>query len=370
MSSPHTPYVVTLGVAGGPRIWPSPDQERDPRAARCAGIATAVVVNECVYLVDAGHQVFTQLARAGLSMAQVKGIFVTHLHSDHTIDLNNLLVFGLFELPEGRRDPIAIMGPGDRGVLPPVSPRATQEPTPVAPERPTPGTAAMVDSFIAAHATDLNDRILDALRPSPAEKFRAQDIEIPREMGFHANDNPSPDTEPFVIFRDENVTVSATLVVHPPIAPAFAFRFDTAQGSVTISGDTRPSENLVRLARGTDLLLHEAIDFGWVEAVYGGRADDTAQASIDHHHKSHTSPVQAGDLAQRAGARALGLHHLVPANTPHSVWRTASETFSGPLHIAEELGIIPFGAPDDESPVPRDRADSAEELPAYQENHS
>lgn len=347
MGASSLPYVVTLGVAGGPRIWPadpSTDSSRpNIRDPRSAGIATAVVVDERVYLVDAGHNVFTQLARAGLSMSQVEGIFITHLHSDHTIDLNNLLVFGLFETGERPERPITITGPGDRGILPPVSPRAATPPSPVAPQRPTPGVASMVRSLIAAHATDLNDRILDALRPSPTQVFDPRDIVIPGNAGFHANDNPSPDMEPFEVFRDELVTVTATLVVHPPIAPALAFRFDTAAGSVTISGDTRPSENLVRLAAGTDLLMHEAIDFDWVQRTYGGSDDETARASIDHHHRSHTSARQAGELATRAEARQLLLHHLVPGNAPRHVWERAGETFGGALHIARDLDIVPFG---------------------------
>lgn len=371
MNPAACPRVVTLGVAGGPRIWDSPDtwesaDNSELHDARRAGIATAVVVADRVYLVDAGHSVFTQMARAGLHMSNVRGVFLTHLHSDHTIDLNNLLVFGLFEIPQVPREPIAIMGPGDRSMLPPISPRATVAPVPVAPYRPTPGTAAMVDALIAAHATDLNDRILDALRPSPTDVFRATDISIPDAAGYHPNDNPSPDMEPFEIYRDDVVTVTATLVVHPPIAPAFAFRFDTAHGSVTVSGDTRPSENLVRLARDTDLLMHEAIDFDWVQRLYGDRTDDTAKASIDHHHKSHTSAVQAGELATRAGARALLLHHLVPGNTPHSVWRKASKTFAGPLHIARDLDSIPFGHvyPDVESGANHSGSISADEQPS------
>ena len=74
--------------------------------------------------------------------------------------------------------------------------------------------------------------------------------------------------ERVLVHEDENVRVTAILVEHPPVAPAFAFRFDTAEGSVTISGDTAPTQNLVRLARDTDLLMHEAIDFDWVRRGY------------------------------------------------------------------------------------------------------
>src|SRR5574340_431780 len=312
MTSRYTdprPRVVTLGTAGGTRWWSGEN------AGQRAGIATAVVVGESTYLVDAGHGVGRQLSLAGLPISSLRGIFITHLHSDHTIDLGSLAVFGMFTFADDQY-PIKILGPGDRGELPPVSPRAAIAPTPVFPDDPTPGTTAMFRHLMAAHATDLNDRILDALRPSPFDYFVPEDIRIPAGCGYHPNSNPTPlGMEPFEIYRDELVTVTATLVEHPPIAPAFAFRFDTAHGSVTISGDTAPCANLVRLAENTDLLLHEAIDFDWVHRTYsvGG---PTAQASIDHHKKSHTSPAQAVRVANAAGARALVLHHLVPGTTP------------------------------------------------------
>ncbi|MCG2620962.1 MBL fold metallo-hydrolase [Arthrobacter sp. I2-34] len=349
MTSPHDlqPRVVTLGTAGGPRWWTGDE------AGRRAGIATAVVVGESTYLVDAGHGVGRQLMLAGLPISSLRGIFITHLHSDHTIDLGSLAIFGMFTF-QANQHRIKIIGPGDRGELPPVSPRAVVPPAPVFPDQPTPGTAGMFRHLMAAYATDLNDRILDALRPSPFDYFDAEDIAIPAATGYHPNANPTPEgMEPFEIYRDELVTVTATLVKHPPMAPAFAFRFDTAEGSVTISGDTAPCENLVRLARGTDLLLHEAIDFDWVQRAYGGPgADETAQASIDHHRKSHTSPAEAVELANRAGARALALHHLVPGTTPQHVWEAAADAFHGDFHIPDDLDVIPFGSATGGTPAP------------------
>lgn len=334
MTSPATPHVITLGTAGGPKIWTEGQQR-----PRC-GIATAVVVGERWYLVDAGHGAFTQIKRAGLSVENLAGIFVTHLHSDHVIDLNSVTVLGMFDLL-GELPRIPIYGPGDRGELPPVSPRATVAPSAVFPEDPTPGVSSLFRSLVHAHATDLNDRILDALRPSPCDVFVAHEIELPSGIGYHPNDSPFPDMNPFVIHEDEEVRVTATLVVHPPIAPAFAFRFQTSQGSVTISGDTRPSENLIRLARDTDLLLHEAIDFEWVDSVYSGD-DELSRASADHHRKSHTSPADAGRIATRASAHQLALHHLVPGTSPERAWREAEQTFDGQLYIPEDLDSIGF----------------------------
>lgn len=336
MPDSFEPKVITLGTAGGPRIWLTPDPAVSPRC----GIATAIVVGDRWYLVDAGHGTFGQIKRAGLDMSKLAGIFITHLHSDHIIDLNSVTIFGMFDLT-GPLPEIPIYGPGDRGVLPNISPLAEREVLPVFPENPTPGIRSLFTSLMHAHATDLNDRLLDALRPSPLDVWRPVDIAIPGAIAYHPNDNPSPDTEPWVIFEDSRVKVQATLVVHPPIAPAFAFRFDTDAGSVTISGDTRPSRNLVRLARNTDLLLHEAIDFDWVHRAYPGD-DDMQKASVDHHHKSHTSPAEAGAIALEAGARTLALHHIVPGNAPTEVFAKAAESFGRGVRIPADLESLPL----------------------------
>lgn len=330
------PKVVTLGTAGGPRWWPG------KTAGERSGIATAVVVGDATYLVDAGHGVGRQLNLAGLPISSLRAIFITHLHSDHIVDLGSLAVFGIFALADQQHQ-IKIIGPGDRGELPPVARHAAAEPSPVFPQNPTPGTAAMFGHLMAAHATDLNDRILDALRPNPLDYFLPEDIRVPADSGYHPNSDPTPtDMEPFEIYGDERVTVTAILVKHPPVAPAFAFRFDTEHGSVTISGDTAPCDNLVRLAANTDLLLHEAIDFDWVHRTYAADGQ-TAQASRDHHTKSHTSPAQTVEVANAAGAKALALHHLVPGTTPRSVWDSAGARFSGTFHVPDDLDEIPFG---------------------------
>lgn len=341
------PRIITLGTAGGPRWWSSrTGQHRH-------GIATAVVVGDQYYLVDVGLGVGRQLERADLSFDDLRAMFITHLHSDHTVDLPSLLTMGLYARDIEANGPIKIFGPGDRGMLPPVSERAEVAPQPVCPDNPTPGTYGMVHSIVQAYATDLNDRILDALRPSPLDCFTVQDIEIPDDIGYHPNDNPTPaGMAPFEVYRDELVTVTAILVEHPPVAPAFAFRFDTVAGSVTISGDTTATDNLVTLATGTDLLLHEAIDFDWVERAYGGGKTQTDQASIDHHRKSHTSPEQAIDLAERAGAARLALHHLVPGNTPAERWEALGATFSGEFFIPHDLDSISFAHQDSHQVMP------------------
>ncbi|WP_072314873.1 MBL fold metallo-hydrolase [Agrococcus sp. Marseille-P2731] len=328
-------HVVTLGTAGGPRWWDPVD------GGNRAGIATAVVVGGRAYLVDAGIGAGRQLQRAGIAMDDLGGIFLTHLHSDHTTDLANIALFGMFS-----RDPqlgrIPIVGPGDRGELPPVSPRATIAPQPVAPHLPTPGTADMFRLLMEAHATDLNDRVLDALRPAPRDLFDARDIAIPGGIGYHPNTCATPAMAPFTVFEDDRVRVDATLVEHPPIAPAFGFRITSDEGSIAISGDTARTANMVRLAEGADLLLHEAIDFDWVDAQYGDTSDATARASRDHHRKSHTSVLEAAAIAREADVGQLLLHHLVPGSTALARWQAlAAELDPAPV-ITQDLARYTF----------------------------
>lgn len=330
-----TPYVITLGTAGGPRWWK--DAAGHPRF----GISTAVVVGDSWYLVDCGQGAGRQANLAGLSMVNLEGIFVTHMHSDHTVDLPSLLLFGAFELKNAPRGPIPIVGPGDRGKLPPLSPRAQEKPQPIAPHRPTPGVAGLLEGLLTAYATDCNDRIFDSLAKSPSEQFEAREIELPAGLGFDPDTEVAPDMEPLVVFRDEKVTVSAILVSHQPTAPAFAFRFDTASGSVTISGDTAPCDNMVRLARGTDLLLHEAINLDILAGQYSDA--QMLQATMDHHRRAHTTAAEAGTIATRAEAGHLALHHLVPTYSPPEAWQEARTTYRGMLSVPEDLDIIPFG---------------------------
>lgn len=329
------PYVVTLGTAGGPRWWS--DHQGHPRS----GIATAVVVNRTWYLVDCGQGAGRQAAAAGLRMADLGGVFITHMHSDHTVDLPSLLLFGAFELKNAATGPIPVIGPGDRGKLPPLSPRATAVPAPIAPERPTPGVDGLVHGLLAAYATDCNDRIFDSLAKSPAEQFEPREIELPADIGFDPDTDVAPEMEPIEVFRDENVAVSAILVSHHPTAPAFAFRFDTRAGSVVISGDTAPCANMVRLARGADLLLHEAINLDILQAQYTDA--EMMQATMDHHRRAHTTAAEAGSIAAAAGVGHLALHHLVPSYSPPEAWDEARTTFDGRLSIPEDLDVIPFG---------------------------
>lgn len=326
-------HAVALGTAGGPLLRP------DPGTGHRRGISTAIVVDGHAYLVDCGHGVGLGLAEIGIHPTALRGIFITHQHSDHVIDLNSVMVLGGlgFRGTEGRQVPV--FGPGDRGVLPSMQ-TAAEEPEAIFPQSPTPGTNAMVNLLLRAHATDLNDRRRDSAAPDISDIFHGVDIEIPAGTGFHPNHDNHPDMEPFEIYADRHVKISAILVQHQPIAPAFAFRFDSRYGSVVVSGDTAPSANLARLSQGCDLLFHEAIDLEAIARSYPHASSSELEASMGHHRRAHTTAEDAGRIAQRAGARNLALHHLVPAGSGMEVWQRASKQFSGGLFVPRDLDIF------------------------------
>ena len=139
--------------------------------------------------------------------------------------------------------------------------------------------------------------------------------------------------------RDANVTVTAALVDHPPVRPAFAYRFDCPDRSIVISGDTRPSRNLVRLAQGADVLVHEVMYLPALEQVIG--AESNAKSLREHLLASHTTTEQVGRIATEAGVKTLVLSHFVPGGTPpipDKVWFDAVRPyFSGNLIIGRDL---------------------------------
>lgn len=341
--------LVLLGTAGGGA----------PKATRC-GYANAVVVGDAVYLVDAGEGVHTQLWRAGLTATRrfgpgrpvIETILVTHLHADHIVDLPNI-----FQLswPSSRID---VFGPGPAG-----APYTTYD-DPVHPVRfpddPAPGIRRSLDHAHRSFAVNINSRIiaerradyLDHLRvheivPATASSVHPDDIEVGVEVVRDEVRFAVPEMEPFVVRPQDHrgVTITATFVQHAPVFPALAYRFDTPDWSVTFSGDTGPCDNVVRLARGSDYLVHEAIDLEQLLQRFAGlpNADDVRrQLSTSH------TPVRAvGEIAQRAGVGTLVLSHLVPgegSHTPEEWEALARAGFDGRVVCGVDLDEFGLGS--------------------------
>ncbi|WP_448685424.1 MBL fold metallo-hydrolase [Achromobacter xylosoxidans] len=327
--------LVLLGVAGGP-TWYGNDAPH--------GISSALVVDGKAYLVDLGSGAYRQLRRAGIKPGAEQAVFLTHLHTDHIIDLASLLMYD----PSARRRAKAslqIYGPGRRGALPPLAPGLAGDPV-IHAENPGAGTVDLVDSVVAGMAADLNIRVRSEGVPDVRGFFQAHDIVVPAGGVKDPNADPAPPMEPFEVWRDERVTVSAILVPHGLVYPNFAYRFDTASGSVVFSGDTALSPNLVKLARGADILVHEAIDPAWVDHIVGPKPWDARQQALARQLlEAHTTPQQAGEAAMRAGVRKLVLSHLVPGDAPAEHWLHARETFKGPVVLGQDLMRIPLKQP-------------------------
>ena len=139
--------------------------------------------------------------------------------------------------------------------------------------------------------------------------------------------------------RDDSVKVTAALVKHPPVVPAFGYRFDAPDRSIVISGDTAPSDNLIKLAEGADVLVHEALYVPGVDRLVARvPSATTLKRSILSH---HTSAEDAGRVAQAAGVKTLVLSHLVPSDDPEvtdATWiEAARKTFRGQVIVGHDL---------------------------------
>jgi ribonuclease BN (tRNA processing enzyme) len=298
-----TTRVVLLGVGGG----------GNPKAVK-SGFANAVVVGDRWYFVDAGEGVHKQMWRAGLAVNHtfdparpvLRAGFVTHLHVDHIMDLGNLF---LGSWPN--RD-IDIYGPGPAGLpIPTYPPERVHEL--LYPENPTPGLTDTLDLIFRSFAYNLNTRMADEGRVNLTTLVHAHDID-PGVVGNGLSPEQSaPSMEPIIVFEDDRVRVSAILVQHAPVYPAFGYRFDTDDGSVVFSGDTGRCDNVVRLAEGADVLVHEIMD---IEPMMARITKLPNFESIYNHLKSsHSTADDVGDVASRAGVKTLVLSHHVPGES-------------------------------------------------------
>ncbi len=322
--------LVLLGTAGGP--LPSPVR---------AGISQAVVVAGRAYVVDCGSGVTRQLRRARL-LGSLHRVLLTHLHSDHTCDYFNLFLLGWPILQWN--PPVRVHGPGSAGgagALPTDEPRRPAAPL-HHPSDPTPGLVALTDAQFHAHAYDINIRMREAGRHDLRALVVPHEIDLPAHLGASAPDAVAPAMDPLLVEEDDDVRITATLVLHAPVFPAFAYRFDTSSGSVVISGDTAPCPNLVRLARGAGTLVHEVYDDHEEEGSDHESDEEVAwEARRRHHHMvtSHTPVSQVGRIAAEAGVGRLVLTHFIPGDDakPDGHWLGGVAGFDGEVVVGADL---------------------------------
>jgi ribonuclease BN (tRNA processing enzyme) len=252
-----------------------------------------ILVNDVAFVVDCGNGVAIQLARAGVPLPSLRHVFITHQHSDHNADYGNLL---LLAWTSGLKTRVDTWGP--------------------------PRLARMTRLFFEMNSYDINTRIAD-------------EGKVPLAPLVHVHELTGGGS----VMHDENVTVRCTLVDHPPVKPAFAYRFDSPDRSIVISGDTRRSDALVRLAQGADVLVHEALYVPAVDRL-AARVPNAAtlKKSILSH---HTSVEDAGRVAEAAGVKTLVLSHFVPPDDPDitdQMWIDgARSTYKGRIIVGKDL---------------------------------
>ncbi len=274
--------LILLGTGGGPR----------PRKNSFAS-SQVIIVNNVAHVVDCGNGVAIQLARAGVPLPTLRHVFVTHQHSDHNADYGNLL---LLAWTSGLKTRVDTWGP--------------------------PPLAQMTRLFFEMNAYDINTRIAD-------------EGKVPLAPLVHVHEL----SRGGAVMQDENVTVRCVLVDHPPVKPAFAYRFDSRDRSIVISGDTRRSDALIRLAQGADVLVHEVLYVPAVDRL-AARVQNAAtlKKSILSH---HTSVEDVGRVAEAAGVKTLVLSHFVPPDDPDitdQMWADgARSTYRGRIVVGKDL---------------------------------
>jgi ribonuclease BN (tRNA processing enzyme) len=274
--------LILLGTGGGPR----------PRKVSSAP-AQVIVIDDVPYVVDCGNGVARQLVFADVPPATLRHVFLTHHHSDHNADYGNLF---LLAWAAGLRTRVDAWGP--------------------------PPLVEMTRLSFEMNAYDIATRIADEGRVPLAPLVHVHEI-----------------TGPCVVLQDERVKVTAALVDHPPVVPAFAYRFDGPDRSIVISGDTNRCGALVKLAQGADVLVHEVL---FVPAVDRLVARIPNAATLRKHLiASHTAVEDAGRVAAAAGVKTLVLSHFVPSDDPEltdSMWRDAARAhFSGEVVVGKDL---------------------------------
>jgi ribonuclease Z len=271
---------VTLLGTGCPQVHP-----------HRFGPASLVHAGGRQFLLDCGSGVTQRLVAAGSCGAALDAVLLTHLHSDHVVDLYQLIISSWHQ---GRDRPQRIFGPA--------------------------GTRAFAEAIMAVWQAERAQRIAWERRPSDA----ALELEVSEFA-----EGP--------VWDADGVRISAFEVDHRPLQPAFGFLVEAAGRRVAFSGDTTVCDNLVPWAKDTDLLVHECFIHQEMLARRGMRADQGLQNVAAY----HTLSSEVGKVATRAGAGVLVLNHFVPVEFDRdALLREVTAGFAGPVVIGEDLLTI------------------------------
>lgn len=275
--------IVFLGT-GTPR----PDPEH-------MGPSVAILVNGSSYIIDCGTGIVRRAEAArqkgvdGLKMTSLKTVFITHLHSDHTLGYADLI---FTPWVQGRTEPLEAYGPS--------------------------GLKEMTEHILAAYRED--------------NEIRINGLEHANRTGNKVNVH---EIKPAVIYKDPNVTVKAFLVKHGSWPQAFGYRFETPDRSIVISGDTSPTESVVENCNGCDVLIHE---------VYTETGFARSSADWQKYIRSfHTSSKELAEIATKAKPGLLILYHQMyfggPTDNEDALLKEIRQWYGGRVVSAHDLDI-------------------------------
>jgi ribonuclease BN (tRNA processing enzyme) len=274
--------LILLGTKGGPSLGKF---RKNP--------STLLLINGTPYVVDCGYGSARQLMDAGVGPGELRYVFITHHHSDHNLEYGALFYNGWATGVPVRID---AYGP--------------------------PGLERLTSAFFEYMKLDIDTRIEDEGRPDLRKLVAAHEF-----------------SGPGVILQNDEAKVTAALVRHPPIKQAYAYRFDSADRSVVISGDTTYAPELAEFAKGADVLVHEVMYLPGIESLL--KRVPNAKRLREHLIASHTVTEDAGKIAAQAGVKTLVLSHFVPGDdssiTDEQWTEGVRQHFRGRIIVGKDL---------------------------------
>lgn len=286
---------------------PMPDLTR-------AGPCTAVIAGKRAFIFDTGAGSVRKLSRMRFPVGATEAIYLTHLHSDHFDGLGETMLNRW--IAGSRKEPTPIYGPV--------------------------GTTKVANGFNDAYRIDSGYR--HAHHGDEVADLRGYGL-APKELDFNGDSK--------VVLDEGDLRITVFRVNHKPIDPAFGYRVDYKGRSVTISGDTTYHKNLVKVAKGSDLLLHEALNMEMVQTMEKA-AEKRGMSSVEKIffdiQDYHTSPVDAARAARESGSRALVLTHIVPilpSRILHGLFtKGMDDEYDGPITVGTDglLFSLPAGS--------------------------
>ncbi len=276
------------------------------------GPCNFIIAGKSLFIVDMGAGAARNLGPMGVRPGATKAIFLTHYHSDHIDGLGDFLIQRWAN--SGANTPLPVYGPE--------------------------GATDVIGAFNTAFSFDKSYRIAEHGPAMPASGFGGE----PREFAIGESGAQ-------VIWDADGVKVTAFNVDHGKIDPAVGYRFDYKGRSVVISGDTAPSENLVKNASGADILIHEALNEDMVDAMGAAFAKDgraRLQKIFREIKAIHTSPVAAAEIATRSKVKALVFSHIIPP-VPSPIiegyfMKGAREKYSGKIVLGKDGMLLSLPA--------------------------